>query len=71
VPASMQGEMQPAIYRFKLGLFEIANIMDSKVIREGRHPSFGGEQPAEAAQEVAAPTASRPTATSTRSSRRW
>jgi hypothetical protein len=48
----MQGEMQPTIYRFKLGGFEIANIMDSKVIREGLHPSFGGEQPAEAALEV-------------------
>jgi glyoxylase-like metal-dependent hydrolase (beta-lactamase superfamily II) len=48
----MQGEMQPTIYRLKLGGFEIANIMDSKVIREGLHPSFGGEQPAEAAQEV-------------------
>jgi glyoxylase-like metal-dependent hydrolase (beta-lactamase superfamily II) len=43
----MQGEMQPAIYRFKFGAFEIATIMDSKVIREGLHPSFGGEQPAE------------------------
>jgi glyoxylase-like metal-dependent hydrolase (beta-lactamase superfamily II) len=48
----MQGEMQPTIYRFKLGGFEIANIMDSKVIREGLHPSFGGEQPVEAAQAV-------------------
>jgi glyoxylase-like metal-dependent hydrolase (beta-lactamase superfamily II) len=46
VPASIQGEMQPSIYRFKLGGFEIANIMDSKVIREGLHPSFGAEQPA-------------------------
>ena len=52
MPASMQGEMQPTIYRFKLGGFEVANIMDSKVIREGLHPSFGGEQPVESAQEV-------------------
>src|SRR6202521_5147211 len=49
----MQGEMQPTIYRFKFGGFEIANIMDSKVIRAGLHPSFGGEQPAQAAQELA------------------
>jgi glyoxylase-like metal-dependent hydrolase (beta-lactamase superfamily II) len=47
VPASMQGEKQPAIYRFKFGDFEIVNIMDSKVVREGLHPSFGGERPVE------------------------
>ena len=41
--ASMQGEMQPSVYRFKLGGFEVATIMDSKVIRSGLTPSFGGE----------------------------
>jgi glyoxylase-like metal-dependent hydrolase (beta-lactamase superfamily II) len=45
--------MQPHIYRFKFGGFEIANIMDSKAVREGLHPSFGGEQPVEAVQELA------------------
>ncbi len=50
----MQGEMQPAIYRFKLGGFEIANIMDSKVIREGLTPSFGGEQFAAEVKALAA-----------------
>jgi len=49
----MQGEMQPTIYRFKFGGFEIANILDSKAIREGLHPGFGGNQPADAAQELA------------------
>src|SRR6516164_8513195 len=53
MPASMQGELQPTIYRFKFGGFEIANIMDSKAIREGLHPGFGGDQPAAAAQELA------------------
>ncbi|HEX3708442.1 MAG TPA: MBL fold metallo-hydrolase [Pseudolabrys sp.] len=43
MPASMQGEMQPTIYRFKLGGFEVATIMDSKVTRSGLTPSFGGE----------------------------
>jgi len=47
VPASMQCEMQPVVYRFKFGDFEIANILDSKVVREGLHPSLGGERPAE------------------------
>jgi glyoxylase-like metal-dependent hydrolase (beta-lactamase superfamily II) len=44
--------MQPTIYRFKFGAFEIATIMDSKVIREGLHPSFGGEQAAERMHEL-------------------
>ena len=51
MPAAMQGEMQATIYRFKLGGFEVATIMDSKVIRSGLTPSFGGEA---AAAEVKA-----------------
>ncbi len=54
VPASMNGEMQPAIYRFKLGGFEVATIMDSKVIRDGLTPSFGGEAGAAEVQALAA-----------------
>jgi glyoxylase-like metal-dependent hydrolase (beta-lactamase superfamily II) len=42
----MQGEMQPTIYRFKFGAFEVTTILDSKVVREALHPSFGGERPA-------------------------
>jgi glyoxylase-like metal-dependent hydrolase (beta-lactamase superfamily II) len=53
VPASMQGEMQPAIYRFKLGGFEVATIMDSKVIRSGLTPSYGGEAQAEEVKALA------------------
>jgi glyoxylase-like metal-dependent hydrolase (beta-lactamase superfamily II) len=41
--APMQGEMQPAIYRLRLGSFEVASILDSKIIREGLSPSHGGE----------------------------
>jgi hypothetical protein len=52
VPASMQGELQPTIYRFKFADFEIANIMDSKVIRDGLHPGFGGERPASEVQAL-------------------
>ena len=54
MPASMQGEMQPNIYRFKLGGFEVAPIMDSKVIRSGLSPSFGGEAAAAEVKAVAA-----------------
>ena len=50
----MQGEMQPTIYRFKLGGFEVATIMDSKVIREGLTPSFGGEPAAAEVKALAA-----------------
>ena len=54
MPASMQGEMLPNIYRFKLGGFEVATIMDSYVIRPGLTPSFGGEAHAEEVKAVAA-----------------
>jgi glyoxylase-like metal-dependent hydrolase (beta-lactamase superfamily II) len=49
----MQGEMQPTIYRFKLGGFEVTPIMDSKVIRSGLTPSFGGEQHADEVKKLA------------------
>jgi hypothetical protein len=52
VVASMQGELQPSVYRFKLGDFEITNILDGKAFRDGLHPSFGREQSAEAAQAL-------------------
>src|SRR5665213_1295552 len=54
VPASMQGEMQPTIYRFKLGGFEVAIIMDSKAMRSGLTPSFGGEAGAADVKALAA-----------------
>ena len=41
MPASLQGDLQPAIYRFKLGGFEVASILDGKSMREGLHPNFG------------------------------
>ena len=48
----MQGELQPTVYRFKFGSFEIANILDGKVIRDGLHPGFGPEHSAEEAQSL-------------------
>jgi glyoxylase-like metal-dependent hydrolase (beta-lactamase superfamily II) len=50
----MQGEMQPTIYRFKLGSFEVTPIMDSKVVRSGLTPSFGGEAGAAEVKALAA-----------------
>ena len=49
----MHGELQPTIYRFKLGGFEVTPIMDSKVIRPGLTPSFGGEAAAEEVKALA------------------
>jgi glyoxylase-like metal-dependent hydrolase (beta-lactamase superfamily II) len=49
----MKGELQPAIYRFKLGGFEVMPIMDSKVIRSGLTPSFGGEASADTVKALA------------------
>ena len=42
MPASMLGELQPTVYRFKFGAFEAATILDGKSIRDGLHPNFGG-----------------------------
>ncbi len=53
MPASLQGEMQPTIYRFKLGGFEVATILDGKAIRERLHPNFGGNASAEAVHALA------------------
>ncbi len=50
----MQGEMQPTIYRFKFGEFEIATILDSKATRQGLHPSFGPDRPAAEAAALCA-----------------
>ncbi len=47
MPASLQGELQPTIYRFKLGGFEAATILDSKAVREGLHPMYGGNATAD------------------------
>ena len=47
MPASLQGELQPTIYRFKLGGFEAATILDSKGIREGLHPLYGANATAD------------------------
>jgi glyoxylase-like metal-dependent hydrolase (beta-lactamase superfamily II) len=52
VSATTKSEMQPAIYRFRFGNFEITNILDGKVIRQGLHPAFGPERSAEEARAL-------------------
>jgi glyoxylase-like metal-dependent hydrolase (beta-lactamase superfamily II) len=53
VSASIQGEMQPSIFRFKLGGFEVATILDGKSIRDGLHPAFGGNASADEVHALA------------------
>lgn len=53
MPAPMHGETQPTVFRFKLGAFEVATILDSKGIREGLHPLYGANAPAEEVQALA------------------
>jgi glyoxylase-like metal-dependent hydrolase (beta-lactamase superfamily II) len=53
VPAPMKGLLQPTIYRFQFGGFEVMPIMDSKAIRSGLTPAFGGEANADAVKALA------------------
>jgi glyoxylase-like metal-dependent hydrolase (beta-lactamase superfamily II) len=53
MPASMHGELQPALRRLRLGSFEITIVMDGKVIREGLTPSHGGPAMASEVQTLA------------------
>lgn len=46
--APMLGVMRPSVYRFKLGSFEITNILDGVRVGPGPHPTFGQDQAAEA-----------------------
>jgi len=47
MPAALHGELQPTFYRFKLGGFEAATVLDAKAIRDALHPTFGGNAPAD------------------------
>jgi len=50
--AAMMGPYRPAIYRFRLGRFEITTFLDGAVQREGPHPIFGSDQDAESVQAL-------------------
>lgn len=43
----MQGIKRPDVYRFKLGAFEVTTILDSFATRDGLHPLYGGDRPAD------------------------
>jgi len=44
--APMLGVLRPQIYRFKLGSFEITNILDGYIQPASLHPTFGNDRPA-------------------------
>jgi glyoxylase-like metal-dependent hydrolase (beta-lactamase superfamily II) len=49
----MLGVLRPQVYRFKLGSFEVANVMDGFVQNPSLHPTFGADQPKEAVETLA------------------
>jgi glyoxylase-like metal-dependent hydrolase (beta-lactamase superfamily II) len=51
--APMLGVLRPQVYRFKLGSFEVTTILDGFVQNPSLHPTFGGDQPAEAVAALA------------------
>ncbi|MFN3746087.1 MAG: MBL fold metallo-hydrolase [Hyphomicrobiaceae bacterium] len=51
--APMLGVLRPSIYRFKLGGFEVTNILDGFVQGNGPHPIFGNNQTPEIVQAYA------------------
>jgi glyoxylase-like metal-dependent hydrolase (beta-lactamase superfamily II) len=49
----MLGVLRPQVHRFKLGNFEVTQILDGFRIGPGPHPIFGNNQPAAAVQAYA------------------
>jgi glyoxylase-like metal-dependent hydrolase (beta-lactamase superfamily II) len=50
--APMLGVLRPSIYRFKLGAFEVTNLLDG-FLKRAPHPTYGGNLPAETVAELA------------------
>ena len=51
--APMLGVSRPSIYRFKLGEFEVTQILDGYIQPASLHPTYGANQPAEAVKALA------------------
>ncbi len=47
MPSKLQGVLRPQVSRFRLGDFEITNILDGVAQRPGPHPGFGANVSAE------------------------
>jgi glyoxylase-like metal-dependent hydrolase (beta-lactamase superfamily II) len=50
--APMQEAAAPAFRRYKIGGFEVTTLLDGSAMRDGPHPIFGADQPAEAVAEL-------------------
>lgn len=50
----MLGSTKPTVYRYKLGGYEITNILDGAIQLDGPHPIFGANQTPEAVAKLAA-----------------
>ncbi len=53
MPAPMHGPMRPGVFRFKLGNFEVATLLDGKSVRDKLHPNFGGNASADEVNALA------------------
>jgi glyoxylase-like metal-dependent hydrolase (beta-lactamase superfamily II) len=53
MPAPMHGPMRPGVFRFKLGNFEVATLLDGKSVRDKLHPNFGGNASADEVHALA------------------
>jgi glyoxylase-like metal-dependent hydrolase (beta-lactamase superfamily II) len=53
MPAPMHGPMRPGVFRFKLGNFELATLLDGKSVRDKLHPNFGGNASADEVHALA------------------
>jgi glyoxylase-like metal-dependent hydrolase (beta-lactamase superfamily II) len=42
MPAPLKGPLRPGVFRFKLGGFEVATLLDGKSVRDKLYPMFGG-----------------------------
>ncbi|MEQ8397907.1 MBL fold metallo-hydrolase [Thalassobaculum sp.] len=51
--APMLGATKPSVYRFKLGAYEVTNILDGAIQLDGPHPIFGADQTPEAVAKLA------------------
>ncbi len=63
--APMLGPVRPTVYRFKLGAFEVTNILDGYRIGPGPHPIFGNNQTPETVQAFARANSLPPTSLET------
>jgi glyoxylase-like metal-dependent hydrolase (beta-lactamase superfamily II) len=54
MPADMKGPLRPTLYRFKLGAFEMMNVLDSVAVRDGLGAVHGGGAKPGEVEQVAA-----------------